>query len=363
MKIELKEITVRELTEGYQDKGEEGVFGFNKKLNIRPPYQREFIYKGAQKEAVIDTVMRNFPLNVFYWAINQNNDEYEVLDGQQRTMTICDYVAGNFSVNYRYFHNLTETEQNQILDYKLMIYFCEGTDKEKLDWFKIINIAGEKLTEQELRNAIYTGTWLSDAKRYFSKTNCVASQIGSNYLKGSTIRQDYLQQTIKWISDDNIEDYMAKHQHDKDANELWQYYQDLINWIKKLFPVYRKDQKGIDWGFLYNSYKDNKYNSNDLEEKYLELIKDENLNDGSTRGIYYYLITGEEKHLSKRLFSDKQKQIAYEKQNGICVKCEKFYKIEEMEGDHIISWINGGHTTQENCQMLCKRCNATKGNK
>lgn len=361
MKIQLKQITVRELTENYENKFEEGVFGFNNKLNIRPAYQREFIYKPAQQEAVMNTLIKDFPLNVFYWVKNEANDEYEVLDGQQRTMSICEYVAGNYSLDYRYFTNLTKEEQDQILDYEIMVYFCEGTDKEKLDWFKTINIAGEKLLEQELRNAIYTGTWLSDAKRYFSKTNCSASKRGGKYVKGVALRQEILEKVIKWKSEDNIENYMAIHQNDADANELWQYFLDVVNWVEKLFPNERKDQKGIEWGFLYNKYKNNTYNSNTLEARYLELIEDENLNNGSTSGIYYYLITGEEKYLSKRLFTDKQKRFAFHNQNGICVKCENEFTYEEMEGDHIIAWSNGGHTTQENLQMLCKRCNATKG--
>lgn len=361
MKIQLKQITVRELTENYENKFEEGVFGFNNKLNIRPAYQREFIYKPAQQVAVMNTLIKDFPLNVFYWVKNEANDEYEVLDGQQRTMSICEYVAGNYSLDYRYFTNLTKEEQDQILDYEIMVYFCEGTDKEKLDWFKTINIAGEKLLQQELRNAIYTGTWLSDAKRHFSKTNCAASNRGGKYVKGVALRQEILETVIKWKSEDNIENYMAIHQNDTDANELWQYFLDVVNWVEKLFPKERKDQKGIEWGFLYNKYKNNTYNSNTLEARYLELIEDENLNNSSTSGIYYYLITGEEKHLSKRLFTDKQKRIAFQKQDGVCVKCESEFEYKEMEGDHIIAWSNGGHTTQENLQMLCKRCNATKG--
>ena len=168
MKIDLHEITVREVCNGYINNDEEGVVGFGGKLNIRPKYQREFVYKDKQRDEVINTVRKNFPLNVMYWIKNEDGT-FEVLDGQQRTISLCDYVACVFSINDMYFHNLQQSEKDQILDYKLMIYFCEGTDREKLDWFKIINIAGEKLTDQELRNAVYTGPWLSDAKRYFSK--------------------------------------------------------------------------------------------------------------------------------------------------------------------------------------------------
>lgn len=368
MKIELKEISIRDLVEGYEDKSikEEGIIGFNSKLDIRPKYQREFVYKDKQREEVIRTIMKNFPLNIMYWVKkNQTEDEYELLDGQQRTISICQYVDSDYSLidnngNPRYFHNLTEDERNQILDYKLMIYFCEGTDKEKLDWFRTINIAGEKLTEQELRNAVYTGDWLSDSKRYFSKTNCAAYNLGSDYVKGSPIRQELLEKTLKWISNDNIEQYMSEHQNDEDAIELWDYFQDIINWIKKLFPTYRKDMKSVDWGTLYNKYKNERFNSNKLEERYLELLTDDELEGRDTKGIYYYLITGEEKYLSLRTFSDKQKRFSFEEQKGICPKCENTFTYEQMEGDHIIPWSKGGKTTQDNCQMLCKRCNAKK---
>jgi uncharacterized protein with ParB-like and HNH nuclease domain len=168
MNIELHEILVKDLVEGYVDNREEGVFGYGGKLNIRPKYQREFVYKDQQRDAVIETVLNNFPLNVMYWV--RNGDEYEVMDGQQRTISLCQYCADEFSINARAWHNLTDDEQEKILRYKLMVYFCEGTDSEKLSWFRIINIAGEKLTEQELRNSVYTGTWLTDAKRHFSKS-------------------------------------------------------------------------------------------------------------------------------------------------------------------------------------------------
>ena len=170
MEIELKEITVRELADGYEDNAENGVKGFGGKLDIRPPYQREFIYKDKQRDAVIDTLTRDFPLNVMYWAVRDDGD-FEVIDGQQRTISVCQYVEGDFAFNNKYFHNLQDDEKKQILDYKLMVYLCSGTDSEKLEWFKIINIAGEKLTDQELRNAVYSGSWVSDAKRYFSKNS------------------------------------------------------------------------------------------------------------------------------------------------------------------------------------------------
>ncbi len=359
MEIKLHEIKIRDVVNGYVDNQEDGVIAYNGKLDIRPPFQREFIYNEKERNAVIDTINKGFPLNVMYWS--KNGDKYELLDGQQRTLSFCQYVNGDFSVDYKGFNNLPKDLQDKILDYKLMIYICEGTASEKLDWFKIINIAGEKLTDQELRNSQYTGTWLHDAKRHFSKTGCPAYQIGEKYLNGSTIRQDYLETALRWISNRDgieIEDYMADHQQDFDANELWVYYQAVLDWVKRLFPNYRREMKGIDWGVLYNEYKNQSYNSDKLEEKVKELMIDDDVTKKS--GIYVYLITGQEKYLSIRAFTDNQKREAYEKQNGICPNCKEHFEIEEMEADHITPWHDGGKTTSDNCQMLCRECNRRK---
>lgn len=360
MKIQLNEITIREASNGYLNSDEEGVVGYGGKLNIRPKFQREFVYKDKQRDAVIDTIKKDFPLNVMYWVKNENGS-FEVLDGQQRTVSFCEYIAGSFSLNNLYFHNLTDVEKNQILDYKLMIYFCEGNDKEKLDWFKIINIAGEKLTDQELRNAIYSGTWLIDAKKYFSKSGCPAHSIASDYLSGSAIRQDYLETAIKWISNDKIEDYMSKHQRDPNANELWLYFQNVINWVKVVFPNYRKEMKGVEFGPLYNEFKNKKIDSKKIEKEITKLMQDEDVTKKS--GIYLYVLTRKEKYLNIRAFSDKMKREAYERQKGVCPKCKEHFEIEEMEADHIKPWHEGGKTIAENCQMLCKQDNRTKSGK
>jgi len=364
MKIEFKEITVRELAEGYEDNAEEGVVGYGGKLDIRPPYQREFIYKDKQRDAVIDTVTKNFPLNVMYWAVRDDGN-FEIIDGQQRTISICQYVNRDFSYQKRYFHNLQKDEKEQILDYKLTIYLCSGTDSERLDWFRTINIAGEKLADQELRNAVYAGSWVSDAKRYFSKTGCAAYSIGSDYLNGIPIRQDYLETTIKWISKDgDIEKYMSEHQHDPNANELWLYFQSVINWVKATFPNYRKEMKGVEWGILYNKYKNEKYDTNKIEKEILKLIDDDDVQ--SIKGIFTYILTREEKHLNLRQFDEKIKRKVYEKQKGICLKCKEpnnHYQIKEMEADHIKPWHEGGKTVEENCQLLCKDHNRRKSGK
>ena len=359
MKIELNKIKIADVVNGYINSDEEGVIGYGGKLNIRPKYQREFVYKDKQRDAVIDTINKNFPLNVMYWCRNEDGT-FEVLDGQQRTISICEYVSGSFSINNFYFHNLTDTDKNKILNYELMIYICDGNDREKLDWFKIINIAGEKLTNQELLNAIYTGEWLSDAKRYFSKTNCPAYLLANKLLNGSPIRQEYLETAIRWISDDKIEDYMATHQHQPNANELWLYFQNVINWVSVLFPKYRKEMKGLEWGKYYNLYNKKAFDAKILEAKIETLMSDDDVTKKS--GIYEYLIDENEKHLSIRTFSDSMKRTVYERQKGICAnaKCQKHFDISEMEADHIIPWSKGGHTTLDNCQMLCRHCNRTK---
>jgi hypothetical protein len=363
MKIDLHKITVRKVIGGYKDSAEEGVVAYGGKLDIRPKYQREFVYKEKQRNAVIETIKNSFPLNVMYWMIREDGG-YEMLDGQQRTISIGQYVNGDFSLNERYWDNLTKEEKDKILDYELMIYFCEGTDKERIDWFTIINIAGEKLTDQEIRNAVYTGPWLSDAKLKFSKSNCAAYLLandGGQLVSGSPIRQEYLETALSWINNGEIGDYMAKHQHVKNAEELWQYFQDVIVWVRATFIKYRREMSSVDWGELYNKFKDKKLNANKLEAEIKKLMEDDDVSKKS--GIYPYVLTRQEKHLSIRAFTDKQKREAYERQKGICIKCKNHYEIEEMEGDHITPWVEGGKTLPENLYMLCVNCNRRKGEK
>ena len=369
MEIRLEEKTVREIFDGYEDSAENGVVAYGGKLNVRPAFQREFVYKDKQRDAVIETIQKNFPLNVMYWVENENG-MYELLDGQQRTISICQYVGGEYSINHRAFGNLTKTEQEQILDYKLMIYICKGNDKEKLDWFKIINIAGEKLTDQELRNAIYTGEWLSNAKQYFSKNGCPAYQIASKYMRGTPIRQDYFETVLRWISakdNEEIEDYMSKHQHTTNASELWLYFNSVITWVKTIFPNYRREMQGVEWGMLYNKFGSNAFDPQELEEKTVKLLMDDDVTKKS--GIYEYLLSGEEKHLNIRAFSEYMRRTAYIKQAFKCPHCvaEKREKtewlLEEMEADHIKPWSEGGKTAIDNCQMLCREHNRRKSNK
>lgn len=360
MKIELHEITVREVTQNYVDNAEEGVVGYNGRLNIRPKYQREFVYDDKKRNAVIDTIRKGFPLNVMYWVKNHDGT-FEVLDGQQRTVSFCQYVNSDFSIDNRAFHNLTETEKEQILTYKLMIYFCEGNEKEKLDWFRIVNIAGEKLTDQELRNTVYTGPWLTAAKSIFSKTNCAAYLLAKDYVSGSSIRQEILETALSWISNNDIEKYMSIHQHDPNANELWTYFRNVIEWVKLTFPNYRKEMKGIPWGSLYDQYRNDVFDTQKLEQEIHTLMMDDDVTN--KKGIYSYVLTRNQKHLNIRAFSESQKRAAYEKQGGICVKCGSHFVFHEMEADHITPWHLGGKTVEENCQMLCLDCNRRKSGK
>ena len=365
MKIELQKIKIKDVFDGYKDSNEEGVVGYGGKLDIRPKFQREFVYKDAQRNAVIDTIRKEFPLNVMYWSVVKNDDGslkgYEILDGQQRTISFCQYMQGDFSINNKYFHSLTNDERAQIENYDLYIYICDGTDSEKLEWFKTINIAGEKLTDQELRNAVYAGPWLTDAKRHFSKSGCAAYGLAEKYMNGSPIRQDYLQSALKWISGGNIEEYMSKHQFNENASELWQYFQTVIAWVQMLFPNYRKEMKGLEWGEFYNKYYENSYDAQKMEERIMELMQDEDVTN--KRGIYEYLLCGDERYLSIRAFSDNMKREAYERQQGICPNCGQHFDINEMEADHITPWSQGGKTTSENCQMLCRDCNRRKSDK
>ncbi len=361
MKIELKEITVKELTEGFSDNAEAGVVAYGGKLDVRPPYQREFIYKDKQRDAVIDTVRKDYPLNVMYWAVREDG-AYEVIDGQQRTLSICQYVNGDYSINGLAFHNLQDDQQEQILNYKLMVYFCSGTDSERLEWFRTINIAGMKLTDQELRNAVYAGPWTADAKRYFSKTGCPAYGLASAYIKGSPIRQEYLETAIEWhAKDQSIEDYMSQHQHHPNASVLWHYFQSVIGWVKATFPEYRKEMNGVAWGPLFNQYGGKPHDTDKLEKQVAKLLADEDVE--RKPGIYPYVLDGDERHLNLRAFSENMKREAYERQKGVCVKCRKKFRLEEMEGDHVKPWHEGGKTNAANCQMLCKDDNRRKAGK
>ena len=406
MTINLTQIKLRDLFDGYVNSDEDGVVGYHGRLDIRPKYQREFIYAEKEQIAVVETIKNGFPLNTMYWALardengnkilNDNGEEtYELMDGQQRTISACEFLANHIVVNFQKFFNIQKSTPdiaNAILDYKLQVYICDGTVSEKLAWFKTINIAGKPLTEQELLNAQYVGEWLTKAKEYFSKTNCNAAEMvvvkghrASDYMNGSPIRQDYLSTVLQWIADfqqlkprsEDGDTYMANHQGDTTATELKNYYVSVMEWVGSKFKIYRKEMKGLPWGYWYNKYSWNECAGNiiddsadEIEDKIKELIDDDEVQ--SVKGIYEYIIDGEEKHLSLRTFDDKIKRKIYEKQSHRCPFCDKIvgghsypdgkqeYDYKEMEGDHIIPWSKGGKTEESNCQMLCKWHNGHK---
>lgn len=361
MKIEQRDITVRDLTKGYANNNT-GAIGFDGLLNIRPAYQREFVYDIKQATAVISSIVKGMPLNTMYWYDTGDGEAYELIDGQQRTISICSYVNGDYAVDHRYFHNLIKDEQDVILDYALMVYVCStGTTAEKLEWFETINIAGEKLTKQELRNATFTGPFLTDAKKRFSTVNGPAYMLANHIVRGAPIRQDYLETALKWASKGNIEAYMGQHQGDKDSTKLWDEFRKIVKWTDATFPTKRKEMKGLDWGALYYKNHSNKQDPVDLEKQIKELFLDDEVTKKA--GAYTYLLQGDSKVLSIRAFTPSQVTKAFTKQAGVCPTCMKTFMQKEMEADHIDPWSQGGKTEESNLQMLCRKCNRRKSNK
>ena len=371
MTIKQTEVTVREITKGYTNNDEQGVRGFGGQLDIRPPYQREFIYNEKEQEAVITTVLNGYPLNVMYWVKRSDDAEcpYEVMDGQQRTLSLCEYVAGKFSHDFKNFFNQPMDVQNKILDYKLTVYVCEGEASEKLEWFKTINIAGKALNEQEINNAIYAGPFVSDAKRHFSKSNCGAYRLGKDLVNGTPIRQDFFKKALEWMAEHETRNghpqtavgYMAQHQHDPNANNLWSYFQNVLNWAMTNFSLkkFKKIMKGLNWAELYDKYRNETLNTEELERRISALIRDGEIQKQT--GIIPYVLTGDERHLDLRSFPEDIKLAVWERQSHICPICGKEFDFEFMEGDHITPWREGGRTVTENCQMLCRECNRRKG--
>jgi hypothetical protein len=156
---------------------------------------------------------------------------------------------------------------------------------------------------------------------------------------------------------------MAKHQHDPNADELWEYFQNVISWVRQTFTTHRSEMKNVDWGKLYNDFNDANLDSDKLEAEIKKLMQDEDVTKKS--GIYPYVLTRKESFLNIRAFTDKMKREAYERQEGLCVArgatCGNTkFDLNEMEADHITPWHEGGKTIAENCQMLCKQDNRTK---
>ncbi len=372
MKIELHNIKIKDVYNGFVDNGEDGVFAYGGKLTIRPPYQREFIYSLQEQEAVLHTILKGFPLNTMYW-VKTGNDTYEVLDGQQRTLSAMEFLSHKLQIKWDgksyYNDSLPDDLYGKLMDYSFMVYICEGTESEKLEWFEVVNVAGEELTQQELRNSVYTGTWLSDAKRHFSKRNCAAKGLSDKYITGDPNRQELLEKALKGICEfqglSDVTDYMAAHKSDPDADELWQYFQDVIHWVEKIFPSYYTDMKGLEWCHYYNKYHDKTYNSSVMKDDVKRLHEDEEVQ--KNKGIYEYLLSRDDdpfaaKLLNLRAFTERDKQAAFSRQGGKCPICGHLFAYAEMAGDHIKPWSKGGQTIPDNCQMLCKDCNRKKSN-
>ena len=364
-------VTIEDLVDGYCDSGDDGVVGYGERLDIRPPYQREFVYKEKDRDAVIDSVLRGYPLNSMYW-MERDDGNFEVLDGQQRTLSICHFVHEPISVKFEGntygFDTLPDDIRAKMLSYKLNVYICNGTPSERQNWFETINIAGKELSPQEIRNAVYHSDWVSDAKRHF-----VGEQANKKYLKkldmylskknDGRIRHYWLETAIKWHKspDESIEEYMTerKIKKDKNAKAMWTHLKAVIEWVEMTFPTYRKEMNGLDWGRLYRKHSPRKFDIHDLDRKIAQLMENEEIE--KKKGVWEFVLTNDKRHLTIRAFREDLKATAYEKQNGVCPGCGEHKEREEMHADHKDPFAKGGLTTLENLQMLCATCNLKKG--
>lgn len=392
MVINEMRLPVRELIEDYKEDAATGrVTAWGGKLDVRPEFQREFVYDGKQQSAVINTVMHGFPLNIMYF-VDRKDGTYEVLDGQQRIISICRYVTnaaisasipaatGGFNtVNFGNLDNVMPGGRNAFLDYELHVYICDGTEQEKLDWFQVINIAGAVLTKQEIRNALYHSAWLTDAKSAFSRANCNAKRHYGKYLKGDCIRQDYLETVFEWkaahegITGANaVERFMQVHGvQDKNANDLWSYVAAVFDWVEHLFgKKFDPSMKGVDWGLLYNAHNADMLDPAAIQQEVMDLLVNDEVQKKS--GIYAYVLSArtkeDEKLLNPRQFDKNTALTVYNQQAHKCPYCqaqgiETEYDFREMHADHKIPWSKGGRTEISNCQMLCTAHNLQKGNK
>ena len=387
MKITKVAITIKDLCEGYVNESEtdieQGVYAYNGKLCVRPAFQRSFVYDKKQENAVIDTALKGFPLNIMYWVDN-GDGTYDCLDGQQRTISLCNFVDGISSFNAPWFNNNNKNYIHTIkridpdlyekfMNYELEVYICKGTKSEQMEWFRTINIAGEELYPQELRNASYVSKWLTSAKKYFSKANssstakCPAERVGGQYTNKNANRQEILAQVISWkigsFEDADICQYMEDHINDEDASELWDYFNDVINWVTEIFPgVYEKGMNTVNWGILYNNYGEDDLDPDEISDKFTELMEFKATKelDISVAKICEYCITKDEKLLKHRQFSEAQRSTLYNKQKGICPDCGQHYLKADMHAHHIVPWYNGGITDLSNGVMLCKECHTQR---
>lgn len=387
MKTTLRtDITVRDICEGfvYNELEGKGLYGLSGTLTIQPEYQRNYIYADGRKDvAVIDSVLRNYPLGLIYF--NKLEDgRLEVLDGQQRITSLGRYVTGKFAIKDangmpQYFGALATDLQERILNTKLLIYECEGEESEIKEWFKTINIAGVPLNEQELRNAVYSGPFVTLCKAEFSNSQNANVQKWSAYIAGAVNRQDYLERALEWVSGGKIKAYMSHHRFDNNINEVKAYFNSVIDWVSGVFPEVENEMRGLEWGRLYEAYHHQAYNPKEVWKKVQELYADSYVKN--RKEIFEYILGGcvDSKLLDVRVFDDATKKSVYAKQTneakekGIsnCPYCAmgndnnrtKIWALKDMDADHVTAWSKGGATDISNCQMLCKSHNRAKGNR
>lgn len=387
MKTTLKtEITVKEICNGfvYNKLEGKGLFGLSGKLTIQPEYQRNYIYADEGREAsVIESVLKGYPLGLIYFK-KKSEDEFEVLDGQQRITSIGRFVTDLFAIkdantHEQYFNGMAKDKKTKILETKLLIYECEGTESEIREWFKTINIAGIPLNNQELLNAVYSGLFVTAAKAEFSNSQNANIQKWRAYIKGNANRQDFLECALKWVSKGNISEYMSRHRTDENIDELKIYFNTVIDWISAVFEDVKKEMCGLEWGRLYETYHSRAYNPAQVSAQVRKLYADPYVK--SRRGIFEYVLGGstDTKLLDVRVFDDATKRSVYESQTEVakakgesnCPLCtlgpdanrRKIWSLKEMEADHVAAWSRGGGSNPENCQMLCETHNQAKGNR
>ena len=388
------DLTIRELVEGFDENDVTGrVVAWNGQLNVRPEYQREFVYSSERQQAVIETVMNGYPLNVMYWAKCDNG--YELMDGQQRTMSICRFrdmqqivpIMENGHIRNYTYAEFDDEQQKKFMDYAVTVYICDGSEKEKMAWFRVINSEGLTLTDQEMRNAIYSSKWVTSAKEFFSAPKCRGYNseglLGNEHIYGdylnvtpgansekenAVVRQKLLETALSWVTDSynmtadekiDIEDYMRMNRNLSDATALWRYFEDVMEWVKKTFPTYRKSMKKVNWGILYNRYSEKTPEDADAKVNAILDSSDEIKNPAKA---YEAVLADDMRILQPRAFEDRDKKWAYKKQNHRCAICGNAFELDQMDADHIIPWSKGGTTTRDNLQMLCRECNIRKSN-
>ncbi|MBW4362825.1 HNH endonuclease family protein [Flavobacterium taihuense] len=380
------DITVKDICEGfiYNELEGKGLFGLSGTLTIQPEYQRNYIYADGKRDvAVISSILKGYPLGLIYFnKISKNS--LEVLDGQQRITSFGRFVTNKFAIKdengmEQYFSGIATDKQQKILDTKLLIYECEGTESEIKEWFRTINIAGVPLNNQELLNAVYSGPFVTLGKEEFSNSQNANIQKWSAYVSGSANRQEYLERALEWVSKDNVGDYMSRHRFDKNITELKNYFTSVIDWVSTVFTDVESEMKGLEYGRLYETYRKQPYNSKTVSEQVKKLYADPYVK--TRKGIFEFILGGstDTKLLEVRVFDEATKkstcaiQTAEAEKKGIsnCSHCAighdanktKIWKLAEMDADHVTAWSKGGATDIKNCEMLCKTHNRAKGNK